>query len=482
MIQDPSQLVVYQRPTPGQGQFSALPTTYDSQTQKLRVTTSQTGEFVVGYPDLSETPIVPAILSPADQSQVNQAQPVTLSWVPQGLVGSFDLQLATDAAFSNLVLDTNGLGSSSFAWQNPIINTQIFWRVRAVNQGGTSAWASASFATVPPMIQVTYPAGGEVWQRFQVVTIRWVDNISENVALDLYLDGVSNRTFSASTPSSGSFSWNVGQFSTVPQSTNYTLKIRSVTTPSLYAFSQRFSIVTNLTAVTIATVPAGLTVRVDGTNCIAPTNFSWLPFSSHSLDTISPLVAADGHSRTNFVSWTDGGAQTHSYVVPWIASTNTTARFTTNYLLDIAVTPAGAGAVIANPAGPWFDVGQVVLLTANANPDYFFYNWQGVGGQANNTAQVTMNGYHAVVAAFLPVSGIPLINAETFVRLPDGRVQFALTAGAGYTTQATVWAATTLSPPDWQKLGNVPLTNGIGMFIEDPAPTSPSRYYRVSLP
>ena len=43
MIHDPAQVVVYQRATPGQGQFSALPTTYDAGTQKLRVTTTQTG-------------------------------------------------------------------------------------------------------------------------------------------------------------------------------------------------------------------------------------------------------------------------------------------------------------------------------------------------------------------------------------------------------------------------------------------------------
>ena len=182
-------MVVYQRPTPGQGQFSALPTTYDAGTQKLRVTTTQMGEFIFGYPDVAQTPYVPAIRTPADQSQVNQAEPITLSWTPQGLVGSFDLQVATNADFANLVLDTNNLGSGSFVLQNPLPNTQYFWRVRAVNEGGTSDWASASFTTVPPVLHLTYPAGGEVWQRFQVVTIRWVGNLAENVALDIYKGG-----------------------------------------------------------------------------------------------------------------------------------------------------------------------------------------------------------------------------------------------------------------------------------------------------
>ena len=481
LIHDPSQVVVYQRATPGQGQFSTLPTVYDAGTQKLRITTTQLGEFVFGYPDVSETPYVPTILSPADQSQVNQAQPIALAWTPQGLVGSFDLQLATDAAFANLVIDTNGLVSSSYTLQNPLPNTQYFWRVRVVNQGGASDWASASFTTVPPVLKLTYPAGGEVWQRFQVVTISWIDNLSENLALDLYLDGVSNRTFVASTANSGSYTWTVGQFSALPQSTNYTIKIRSTTNPTLFDFSQPFSIISNLTLVTITTVPTNLAVAVDGTNYTAPAVFNWLPTSTHIIDAASPQVAADGHSRSVFVAWSDGGAQAHSITVPFSNATNT-ASFTTNYLLDISTAPADAGSVTATPTGPWYDAGQLVSLTANPNTGYLFYAWDGVASQSNNAAQLTMNGYGAVQAKFIPVSGVPIINTASFVLLPDGRVQFSLTGGAGVATQATVWATAALASPDWQVVGTVPLTGGTATFIEDTAPTTPTRFYRVTLP
>lgn len=252
VIHDATQMVVYQRATPGQGLFSALPTTYDAGTHKLKVTTTQTGEFIFGYPDMAEIPFTPAILSPADQSQVNQSAPVTLKWVPQGLVSSFDLQVATDAAFANLALDTNGLGSGSSLLQNLSPNTQYYWRVRANDQGNTSAWASASFATVPPMLQLTYPAGGEVFQRLQVITIRWMGNVSENVALDIYSGGVSNRTFVTSTPDSGSYTWTVGQFSPFATGSNYTMKLRSTTNPALFSFSNPFSFITNLTKVTIS--------------------------------------------------------------------------------------------------------------------------------------------------------------------------------------------------------------------------------------
>jgi len=476
MIHDPNQVVVYQRATPGQGQFTALPTTYDS--GKLRVTTTQLGEFIFGYPDVGETPLEPAILSPVDQSEINQAAPITMTWVPQGLVGSFDLQLATDAGFANLVLTTNGLGSTSYVLANPTPNTQYFWRVRTVNQGGTSDWASASFTTVPPVLQLTYPAGGEVWQRFQVVTIRWNDNLSENVGLDLYKGGVSNRTIVASTASSGAFTWTVGQFAVIAPGTDYTLKIRSTINPALFDFSEPFSIVQPMT---IATVPAGLSLTVDGTNYTAPTAFAWVPNSSHLIGAASPQLSGDGHSRYLYDSWSDGGAQSHS-ITSLLAGATTTARFSTNYLLDITVTPPAAASVAAAPQGPWYALGQPVSLTAQPGAGYLIYTWQGVDAQTNNTAQLAMGGYHAVEAKFIPLGGLPAIQTGSLLTLPDGRVQFTLTAGAGLASQATVWGATRLAPPDWKVLATVPLTNGVGMFADSTAPTVTTRFYRVTLP
>ena len=478
VIHDPSNVTVYFRPTPGQGQFTPLATTYDSGAQTLNVGSASLGEFILGYPDVSETPFVPTILSPANLSQVNQTQPAALTWEPQGMVGSFDLQVATNSDFTNPVVDASGLGNDNAMLQTLQPNSEYFWRVRTVNQGGTSDWATASFTTVPPMLHIAFPAGGEIWQRFQVVTIQWNANISGNVALDLYLNGVSNRTFVASTPAgSGAYAWTVGQFAALTLATNYTIKIRSLSS-SLSDVSPAFSIVQ---PISILTAPTGLVVNVDGTNFTAPASFAWPANSSHTIAANSPQVSSNGQSRLVFASWSDAGAQSHSITAQITGATNT-ARFSTNYLLDMAISPVGAGTVNADPAGPWFNVGQTVSLTANAGVDYFFYAWQGVVNPTNNTASVTMNSYKAVQATFIPMSGIPVISPASVTRLPDGKIQFNLTAGAGVANQATIWAATSLAPPNWQVLGTVSLTNSTGVFIENSAPTNPARFYRVSLP
>ena len=79
---------------------------------------------------------------------------------------------------------------------------------------------------------------------------------------------------------------------------------------------------------TVATAPGGLTVTVDGTNYTAPVTFDWPAGSLHSLAAPSPQLAGDGHSRSSFAAWSDGGAQSHSVTGPASDATNT-ASFTT---------------------------------------------------------------------------------------------------------------------------------------------------------
>jgi len=64
--------------------------------------------------------------------------------------------------------------------------------------------------------------------------------------------------------------------------------------------------------VTLATLPAGLTVSVDGTNYITPASVICATNSSHTLSAPTAQLSADGHIRYPFVSWSDNGLQTHA--------------------------------------------------------------------------------------------------------------------------------------------------------------------------
>ena len=154
-------------------------------------------------------------------------------------------------------------------------------------------------------------------------------------------------------------------------------------------------------SITIDSAPGALSLSVDGTNYTAPVSFDWDIGSAHTLIAPSPQAAPDPHTRYLFASWSDGGLQTNQITVP---STNATytASFGTQYLLDTAVAPSGSGTITNAPTGPWYGAGQLVNLTANTNSGYRFSSWLGADTATNNKAQVTMNGYHLIQAAFIP--------------------------------------------------------------------------------
>jgi hypothetical protein len=222
-----------------------------------------------------------------------------------------------------------------------------------------------------------------------------------------------------------------------------------------------------------------LTVNVDGTNCTAPASFTWATNSSHALTAPTAQLSPDGHARYPFLSWSDGGTQTHTVTTPRL-DTNYTASFSTEFLLDLVVAPTGGGRVTPVPAGSWYPSNQLVSLTANPNPDFDFLWWSGVDTQSNNTAQATMSGYRSVTATFQAVGSVT-IDTRSLTRLPDGRIQFRVKAATD-AAQLTVWGTTTLTSPDWKILGTVPLTGGSGGFIDSSAPTAPIRFYRATAP
>ena len=105
--------------------------------------------------------------------------------------------------------------------------------------------------------------------------------------------------------------------------------------------------------VMVQTLPNGLTFIVDGTNCTVPASLTWATNSSHTLSAPTPQLSPDGQTRYAYLSWSDGGAQTHTVIAPRL-DTNYTASFFTEYRLNLAAAPTSGGNVTAVPAGPWY--------------------------------------------------------------------------------------------------------------------------------
>ncbi len=118
----------------------------------------------VGYQSISTPPAVPTLLSPANNA-VNQSLTPTLSWSTTG--EEYQLQVSTNAGFTNIIVNQNISLLNSYQIPTPILTQNItyYWRVRASNSSGTSAFSSpfaftTTSATLPVAPTLITPASG----------------------------------------------------------------------------------------------------------------------------------------------------------------------------------------------------------------------------------------------------------------------------------------------------------------------------------
>jgi hypothetical protein len=242
-FKDPNSLTVYYRPFPGHGLFIPLPTEYNWVTKQLQASMNAFGEFVFGYPDLADVALPPLLNEPENyrgvqrsqvgapmmarpdvQYTVNQALPISLSWSPTGLARGYELQIAETQDFTAPVVDLPDQTEASYIWQEAAPTTTYYYRVRTRNEDGTSEWSIGSFRTVPPMLKVTVPNGGEQWQRGRSYFIQWEDNINEDVVIELYQGDVPAKVL-ATVSSTGAYNWQVPL--NIQAGDDYSIKIRS---------------------------------------------------------------------------------------------------------------------------------------------------------------------------------------------------------------------------------------------------------------
>jgi hypothetical protein len=231
---DPDKLTIHHRPVPGQGLFIPLPTDYNTVTKQLSATMTQFGEFIFCFPDLEEVPYAPLLLEPEDQGTVNQELEVPFVWAPRGFYRSFHLQVSKDPQFTTLEIDEPNLMETSYTLGAVDPNTIYYYRVNTTNYGGTGEWSTGSFQTVPPMIEVTAPNGGEQWNRGLDFFIQWEDNIDEDVVLELYKDGTFVQTI-RTVSSTGVYEWEVDL--DLEPGCDYSIKVKSSENEALFDMS-----------------------------------------------------------------------------------------------------------------------------------------------------------------------------------------------------------------------------------------------------
>ncbi len=130
---------------------------------------SDTQSETVSLTVIGGAPGAVVLSAPANGATGVSATP-TLSWSASAGANTYDVQVATDAAFTNLAVDVTGVTGTSHTVANSLnTNTLYYWRVRGVNGCGNGAYSSSfSFTTAnitcttyaSPNVPVTIPSSG----------------------------------------------------------------------------------------------------------------------------------------------------------------------------------------------------------------------------------------------------------------------------------------------------------------------------------
>ena len=112
-------------------------------------------------------PAAPAVFSPVNGATGASISP-TLVWDTSSGAARYELELATDSAFTSIVLSDSTLTSTSRT-VGPLVNsTTYYWRVRAKNTSGTSDWTvRLNFTTIiaaPAAPVLVRPVNGDTAQ------------------------------------------------------------------------------------------------------------------------------------------------------------------------------------------------------------------------------------------------------------------------------------------------------------------------------
>ena len=104
-------------------------------------------------------PGLPALVSPAPGSSSVELAAV-LDWSDSTGATTYQVEVATDDTFTNVVRTATGLNTSTWAISPALsASTTYYWRVRAANScGGTSSWSSTGTFTTRACIALTPPS------------------------------------------------------------------------------------------------------------------------------------------------------------------------------------------------------------------------------------------------------------------------------------------------------------------------------------
>ncbi|MEO8596764.1 MAG: M12 family metallopeptidase [Candidatus Solibacter sp.] len=195
------------------------------------------------------------------------------------------------------------------------------------------------------------------------------------------------------------------------------------------------------TQTTITSVPAGLTLSVDGVSVTTPKSFDWSAGSTHTVN--APEVTGSADPRYVFVRWSDSPQASHT-ITASAGQTVFCAVYQIRHRFSYDV-GSGQGTVTAAPASEdgYLPERQPVRITATPAEGSQFVRWAATGTTALSAANVSVSTTDAVVqvaAANTQYLGTFTTSTVTTIK-SDPPTRIVVVDGTSYLTPVNlVWA------------------------------------------
>jgi hypothetical protein len=236
---------------------------------------------------------IPTLTSPTDNA-FNQPLGGTVSWSSVAGAATYDVRIATDAAFTNVVSSQNDVAITSFVYAGLVTNQKYFWQVRAKNAEGTSPFSSSfAFTTILAAPVLVAPANNTTQVSLNP-TLTW--NAAPGATL-YQVQVATNSNFNTIVAENAAVAGTSLQVNGLSSKTVYFYRARGYNANSNGQFSAPFTFTTMLGKV-------NLTSPANGTQGIVAANgtLSWQALSgatsydilvSLNADLSSPIVNAN---------------------------------------------------------------------------------------------------------------------------------------------------------------------------------------------
>jgi hypothetical protein len=211
-------------------------------------------------------------------------------------------------------------------------------------------------------------------------------------------------------------------------------------------------------------VPTGIQYSLGGFPFTGPGSIL-LPAGSYSLNLSSPQATAAG-TQEAFVSWSDGGAESHNLTVSSSAVT-VTGTFKTQYLLTAIASPS-AGGTISPPTG-YYDAGSALTPTALPNSGFDFEFWTGACTGSNPSCLVILSAPTTLTANFATsLKWVPVFPATSPSTRLNSEMAYDSTRGVIVMFGGVGSQGVTSDTWEW---------NGTTWNLRTPPASPPARYY-----